>query len=96
MGGIGIVIHRHATEGCPLALPREVGEVYLRHPELVPPVVMNDCEACGYHVPYQHFPACPLCGGALGWDAYYKKHGQHPIGREAPPWTYAATVAERG
>lgn len=34
----------------------------------------HDCEDCGYSVPYNYFATCPLCGGHVGYYAYFLKH----------------------
>ena len=67
------------------AMPPEVAQVYLdhwRYPHTALPV--HDCEDCGFKVPVIYgnrrnieksfFEQCPLCGGKIGWYAYYLKH----------------------
>ena len=54
-----------------LAMPPEVAEVYLQHQHALP---LHDCEACGYRVPHGFFEQCPLCGGRVGWNAYWHRH----------------------
>jgi hypothetical protein len=55
--------------GAPIAMPPDVGRVYISDPNAVAGDV---CEACGYPSPVhqdqdgtltQYFPRCPLCGG---------------------------------
>jgi hypothetical protein len=60
-------------------MPPEVAEVYLNHHALP----LHECEACGFKVPItpddnrskarRHFNACPLCGGKVGYSAYYNR-----------------------
>jgi hypothetical protein len=63
-----------------LAMPLEVAQVYLEHDALP----LHDCEDCGFRVPITpggykgrpaqiHFRSCPLCGGKVGWNAYYNR-----------------------
>jgi hypothetical protein len=66
--------HRHwpYTEIAPeviLAMPPELAEVYLAKDELP----LHECEDCGADLPFGHFPACPLCGGRIGWYAYFMR-----------------------
>lgn len=57
-----------------LAMPADVAEVYIEDPSALP---LHDCEHCGYAVPHQHFSSCPLCGGRVGWYAYWgRRTGQ--------------------
>ena len=51
------------------AMPPVVAEVYLRHG----PLPLQDCENCGYKLPHGYFDACPLCGGRIGWYAYFSR-----------------------
>jgi hypothetical protein len=55
-------------------------KVYLNHHALP----LHECEACGFGIPvtsgdyrgkpaHRHFNACPLCGGKVGWYAYYNR-----------------------
>jgi hypothetical protein len=52
-----------------LAMPPAVAEVYLAHG----PSPFHDCEDCGYNLPHGYFDACPLCGGRIGWYAYWER-----------------------
>ena len=61
-----------------LAMPPAVCEVYLNDPAALP---LHDCEDCGYKVPHSYFERCPLCGGRVGWYAFYHKHGPQWRGR---------------
>ena len=58
-----------------LAMPPLVADVYLAHPDALP---FHDCEDCGYEVPHQYFKQCPLCGGRVGWYAYWNQHKDDP------------------
>jgi len=58
-----------------LAMPPVVAEVYLAHRDALP---LHSCEECGYRVPHQYFTECPLCGGRVGWNAYWHKHKDDP------------------
>jgi hypothetical protein len=60
-----------------LAMPPVVAEVYLRDQHALP---LHACEACGYRVPHGYFERCPLCGGRVGWNAYWQAHkdGREP------------------
>jgi hypothetical protein len=60
-----------------LAMPPEVAEVYLAHPDALP---FHDCEDCGYKLPHGYFESCPLCGGRIGWYGYWSKHAKQPAG----------------
>jgi len=51
------------------AMPPVVAEVYLRDG----PTPFHDCEDCGYKLPHRYFDVCPLCGGRIGWYAYYSR-----------------------
>lgn len=51
-----------------MAMPPEVAQVYLEHESTMP---LHDCRECGYKVPHELFKACPLCGGHVGWYAYW-------------------------
>jgi hypothetical protein len=53
-----------------LAMPPALADVYLAH-DVLP---LHECEDCGVHLPYQHFKTCPLCGGHVGWYAFWQKH----------------------
>ena len=58
-----------------LAMPPEVAQVYLDHPDAV---TLDDCCAdCGYRVPIKYFQSCPFCAGKVGWYAFWKKQGKH-------------------
>jgi hypothetical protein len=38
---------------------------------------LHDCADCGFRVPMpsdRTFDVCPLCGGELGWYAFFEKH----------------------
>ena len=75
-----------------LRLPPEVAEVYLRdrgaHPlddcgicgyrVPVRPAVMWGGTPPRHEPEIRYFEACPLCGGAVGERAYYRKHGEMP------------------
>jgi hypothetical protein len=52
------------------AMPPEVAEVYMTNPRALP---LHDCEDCGYNLPHGYFDACPLCGGRIGWYAYWAR-----------------------
>jgi len=56
-----------------LAMPPEVAEVYLAHPEALP---LHDCEDCGYKLPHGFFEKCPLCSGRVGFSAFFLKRQQ--------------------
>jgi hypothetical protein len=74
----------HLDRGTPLAMPREVVEVYSRFPEARP---SHECEDCGYALPFGHpqplsnppqpvkihFEYCPLCGGKVSRLAFRMK-----------------------
>jgi hypothetical protein len=62
------------------AMPPVVAQVYLEHDALP----LHECEDCGYKIPItpgtyrgtgaiRHFDSCPLCGGRVGWYAYWKR-----------------------
>ena len=34
----------------------------------------SEHEDCGYRVPHNYFPTCPLCGGRTGYSAFFVKH----------------------
>ena len=64
-----------------LAMPPAVAEVYLTDPAAMP---LHDCADCGFRIPVtpgeykgkparRHFEACPLCGGRIGYEAYFKR-----------------------
>jgi hypothetical protein len=53
-----------------LAMPPALAEVYLAE-DVLP---LHDCEDCGFRLPHGRFDACLLCGGRIGWDAYWQKH----------------------
>jgi hypothetical protein len=53
-----------------LAMPPVIAEVYLAH-DVLP---LHECEDCGCHLPHESFTTCPLCGGAVGWYAFWQKH----------------------
>jgi len=74
--------HWPYTEVAPevvLAMPPQVAEVYLDH-DAMP---LHNCEDCGFRVPItpgrdgkparRHFDTCPLCGGKVGWYAYFNR-----------------------
>jgi hypothetical protein len=62
-----------------LAMPPEVAEVYLTEDALP----LHSCADCGFRVPLtpganrrparRHFDSCPLCGGKVGYYAYYNR-----------------------
>lgn len=52
-----------------LAMPPVLAEVYLAKDELP----LHECEDCGCHLPFGYFDGCPLCGGRIGWYAYYSR-----------------------
>ena len=56
-----------------LAMPPIVADVYLNHADAG---TLHDCEDCGYRVPYNYFAACPLCGGGVGYSAFFLKHSK--------------------
>jgi hypothetical protein len=58
-----------------LAMPPDVADVYLSDPDALP---LHSCEDCGYRVPHQYFQECPLCGGRVGWNAYWHKQMENP------------------
>ena len=58
-----------------LAMPPQVAEVYLVHTDALP---LHDCEDYGYGVPHDYFKQCPLCGGRVGWYAYWHRHKDDP------------------
>jgi hypothetical protein len=58
-----------------LAMPPHVADVYLADRDALP---LHSCEECGYRVPHQYFRECPLCGGRVGWNAYWHKHKDDP------------------
>ena len=51
------------------AMPPVVAEVYMQQEVLA----LHDCENCGYNLPHGYFDACPLCGGRIGWYAYFSR-----------------------
>jgi hypothetical protein len=57
------------------AMPPTVADVYLAHPGAI---ALHDCEDCGYEVPHEYFERCPLCGGRIGWYAFWNKHKDDP------------------
>jgi hypothetical protein len=61
-------------------MPPEVAQIYIDHPDAI--ALNNCCEDCGYRVPVKYFQSCPLCGGALGWYAFWKKHRDVVYGRD--------------
>ena len=50
-------------------MPAVVAEVFFQRDELR----LHECEDCGYELPMKCFKACPLCGGRIGWYAYYNR-----------------------
>jgi hypothetical protein len=75
----------HFTGGnVPARVPREVVSVYLADPEAL---ALHDCEDCGLELPVHcgrqdgavtepartYFKTCPVCGGRVGWYAYWHK-----------------------
>jgi hypothetical protein len=78
----------HLRENQPLALPPEVAAIYLSGEYSAS---VYDCEDCGYDLPVLwpdphaipptplrvYFPRCPLCGGTVGWHAFYFKHRRY-------------------
>ena len=52
-----------------LAMPPALAEVFLEQEALR----LHECEDCGFDLPFGHFPSCPLCGGRIGWYAYYNR-----------------------
>ena len=56
------------------AMPPPVADVYLARDELP----LHDCEDCGFSLPQGYFESCPLCGGRIGWYAYFEKHQNDP------------------
>jgi len=58
-----------------LAMPQVMADVYLSHPDALP---LHDCQACGYKVPHPYISECPLCGGRVGWNAYWHRHKDDP------------------
>ncbi len=52
-----------------LAMPPEVAEVYMFQ-DVLP---LHDCADCGYRLPFGFFEVCPLCGGRIGYYAYWKR-----------------------
>jgi hypothetical protein len=66
--------HTQIAAEAALAMPPEVAEVYLAH-DVLP---FHECEDCGYHVPHEYFKTCPLCGGVVGWYAFWEKHKDDP------------------
>ena len=51
------------------AMPPAVAEIYLAH-DVLP---LHDCEDCGYKLPHGYFESCPLCGGGVGWNAFFTR-----------------------
>ena len=62
-----------------LAMPPAVAEVFLERDELR----LHECEDCGFKLPMKCFEACPLCGGHVGYAAYFhsRKEEQDPTYR---------------
>ena len=58
-----------------LAMPPVVAEVYLTDRDALP---LHECAGCGYRLPHQYFSECPLCGGRVGWHAYWNQHKDDP------------------
>jgi hypothetical protein len=58
-----------------LAMPPVMADVYLAHRDALP---LHQCEECGYRVPHKYFTECPLCGGRVGWNAYWHQHKDDP------------------
>jgi hypothetical protein len=76
--------YNHLKKNQPLQLPIKVAAL-----EMIDEGFTNyNCEDCGYDLPSNwpvldansprssryHFEPCPLCGGKVGWHAYYSKH----------------------
>ncbi len=51
------------------AMPPEVAEIYLAR-DVLP---LHECEDCGYALPHGYFDSCSLCGGRIGWYAYFNR-----------------------
>ena len=49
----------HLEQGTPLAFPAAVAEAYLLNPKAGED---GECEACGYKLPLELSPMCPVCG----------------------------------
>ena len=81
------VLSGHWTQGRPLTLPYPVAEAVLRYHAQTSAF---DCENCAYHVPTTHKlnqdprayapvgTSCLLCGGRVGYFAYWQKHNCYP------------------
>jgi hypothetical protein len=71
--------HTEIADEVVLAMPPGVVEIHLAEDALP----LHDCEDCGFCVPVspgrdgrparRHFDACPLCGGRVGWYAYFNR-----------------------
>jgi hypothetical protein len=78
-------VRNHLKENQPLVFPAEVAGIYLSGEYSA---TKYDCEDCGYDLPTKwpdryanpptpmriYFERCPLCGGKVGWHAFYAKH----------------------
>jgi hypothetical protein len=88
-------VEQHLKAGTPLELPGSVASVYLQDPDVQPD---HECADCGYDLPFQwphpraeppraakvYFEFCPLCGGKVGYYAFYSKHGYFKTDRPDP------------
>lgn len=77
-------VYNHLKENQPLQLPAKVAALETINEGFT----TYNCEDCGYDLPSNwprvsatppatsmfHFDPCPLCGGKVGWHAFYMKH----------------------
>jgi hypothetical protein len=59
------------------AMPPVVAEVYLAR-DVLP---LHECEDCGYKLPFGFFEVCPLCGGRIGYYAYWHRRTRERDGK---------------
>ena len=78
-------VRNHIKQNQPLVFPAAVASIYLSGEYSA---TTYDCEDCGYDLPTKwpnpnanpptpqriYFERCPLCGGNVGWHAFYAKH----------------------
>ena len=88
-------VEQHLKAGTPLEFPCSVASVYLEDPDAEP---LHECADCGYDLPFEwahpraeppraakvYFEFCPLCGGKVGYYAFYSKHGYCKTDRPDP------------
>ena len=94
--------YNHLQKNQPLELPAKVAALEVSSAGCIS---TYNCEDCGYDLPGNwpvldanspmssrfHFEPCPLCGGKVGWHAFYMKHKRYreqlPLSWEQPSRT---------